>query len=426
MIRPGLPLKIGPVDVSKVGLVVLSSPLHSPEEVANLKARLIARLNSSGEVRVEELAEPDGHGRLPLQAALILTGGVEREGLELAAKLDDPVILLAHPWHNSLPAALELLARLRREGRKGRIIYGEDEELARQLALQARAVAAWRGFVGSRIGLIGRPSDWLVASQVEPARLRELGLEPVELEVEELLARVRALASRSFAREAEELERGATDRGELRPDRETIEGAIRIYHALRGLAEEHKLSALTVRCFDLIGPLRNTGCYALARLNDEGLTAGCEGDLQALLSMHLARLLTGRAAFMGNLARVDREREGLLLAHCTCPLSLGSSYELRSHFESSLGLGLAVRLYSSRATAFRIGGERFDRLFLAEGTIVPGGPEEGLCRTQVALKLDRPELVDGLLEGPLGNHLVLLLGDQGALIEALFKTYLQR
>jgi hypothetical protein len=44
--------------------------------------------------------------------------------------------------------------------------------------------------------------------------------------------------------------------------RETIEGAIRIYHALRGLAEEHRLSALTVRCFDLIGPLRNTGCYA--------------------------------------------------------------------------------------------------------------------------------------------------------------------
>lgn len=413
------------MDVNKVGLVVLSSPLHDSEEVDELKRRLIAHLNSSGAVRAEELASPDPEGQFPLQAVLVLTGGVERAGLELAAKLEDPLILLAHPWQNSLPAAVELLARLRQEGRRGQIIYGDGSELAGRLALQARAAAAWRKFVGSRVGLIGCPADWLVASSIKPERLGELGLELVELEVEELLARVRALASCSFAREAEELEQGATDRGELRPrpDRETIAGAIRIYHALRELAEEHKLSALTVRCFELIGLLRNTGCYALSRLNDEGLTAGCEGDLQALLSMHLGRLLTGRAAFMGNLARVDRT--GLLLAHCTCPLSLGSSYELRSHFESSLGLGLAARLPSSRATVFRIGGERFDRLFLAEGAIRPWEPEEGLCRTQVALELDRPELVDKLLEEPLGNHLVLLLGDQGALIGALFRTYLQ-
>jgi L-fucose isomerase-like protein len=414
--------------VDKVGLRALGSSLHGNEGITALKEKVIAGLNASGKVLVEEATGAGGD--LALQGLLILTGGVEEEALEAAALLEEPILIVAHPWHNSLPAALELLARLRQEGRQGLILYGEAEQVASQLALHARVQAAWREFVHSRVGLVGRPSDWLVASGVEPARLRELGLELVELELGEVLARVRALEGRSFAKEAEELERGASRLGEL--DRETIEGAIRIYHALRGLAEEHRLSALTVRCFDLIGPLRNTGCYALARLNDEGLTAGCEGDLQALLSMHLARLLTGQAAFMGNLARV--ERAGLLLAHCTCPLSLGSScsqehaiaFELRSHFESSLGLGLAARLPSARATVFRIGGEGFDQLFLAEGSILPHEPEEGLCRTQVALELDRPELIDELLTCPLGNHLVLILGEHRALLEALFQTYLRR
>ncbi|MCR4404060.1 MAG: hypothetical protein NUW06_01980 [Candidatus Acetothermia bacterium] len=392
--------------------------MHKKGELAALKAQLIAGLNAAGEVLVEESS---GAKRdLTPEGLLILTGGVEREALEAARALREPIVILAHPRHNSLPAALEVLARLRQEGRQGLLLYGEPDQVAARLALQARVAAAWRKFAGSRLGLIGRPSDWLVASGVKPERLRELGIELVELDTAELLGRVRALEGRAFDNDLRKLRQGRLRRPEV--DHETLAVAIRVYHGLRELAEEHGLSALTIRCFDLIESLGNTACYALSRLNDEGITAGCEGDMQALLSMHLGRLLTGQPAFMGNVAQLDLAKCQVLLAHCTCPLALASSHELRSHFESGRGVGIAARLHPGPATLFRIGEEELSRLFVAQGMIRPREPEEGLCRTQVLIELERPP--EELLEAPLGNHHVLLLGRHREELEALFHTYL--
>ena len=40
--------------------------------------------------------------------------------------------------------------------------------------------------------------------------------------------------------------------------------------------------------FDIVKTCGTTSCLALALLNDEGIVAGCEGDMQTLLSMFLA------------------------------------------------------------------------------------------------------------------------------------------
>lgn len=51
--------------------------------------------------------------------------------------------------------------------------------------------------------------------------------------------------------------------------RKYVEGAINIYAALKSLVAEYDLSGLTLRCFDLLDALGNTGCLALALLNSE-------------------------------------------------------------------------------------------------------------------------------------------------------------
>lgn len=61
--------------------------------------------------------------------------------------------------------------------------------------------------------------------------------------------------------------------------------AFKFYLALKDIVKERKLNYVSVRCFDIIAPLKTTGCIALSRLNDEGIIAGCEGDLPSTLSM---------------------------------------------------------------------------------------------------------------------------------------------
>jgi L-fucose isomerase-like protein len=186
--------------------------------------------------------------------------------------------------------------------------------------------------------------------------------------------------------------------------------------------DEHRLSACTLRCFDLVKRLKNTGCYALSRLNDEGIPAGCEGDLQSLFSLYLAHLVSGTTAFLANIADVDAQRGIVGVAHCMCPLSMAPSYAIRSHFESGLGVGIAGSIAQGPCTLFRLGGERLSQLFVREGAITESTLREDLCRTQVRVAVDGP--VADLLTAPLGNHHILLAGRHRNTIERFFERYL--
>ena len=55
----------------------------------------------------------------------------------------------------------------------------------------------------------------------------------------------------------------------------------------------------------MIEKLGTTGCLALALLNDEGIPAGCEGDLQSIFTLLIAKTLTGQAGFMANPAFIN-------------------------------------------------------------------------------------------------------------------------
>jgi L-fucose isomerase-like protein len=118
----------------------------------------------------EQLADP-----APLFYFLVI-GGTESAVLRLweersTSNSDEPVFLLAHPSHNSLPASLEVLARLQQDGVSGRIFFLKapgDAAGYRQVADAVHDVEARRALRQARIGCVGKPSDWLVASTPAP------------------------------------------------------------------------------------------------------------------------------------------------------------------------------------------------------------------------------------------------------------------
>jgi len=347
---------------------------------------------------------------------LMVTGGTE--GLLLNWNTErnkyiknEPVCLLAHPTHNSLPASLEVLARIQQDDMKGQIFYSNgpnDKNVFNQLEKALHNLEVLFALKRMRIGLVGTPSDWLVASNPNPETLKKIwGPTVVPISMEEMKESLQTVNPESIKTIFESLVNGAKEIRE--PSQTDLEENVKVYIALKQVIEKYNLDVISVRCFDLVLDQKTTGCFALAQLTDEDIIAGCEGDLVSTLSMLWTSKLLGQIPWMANPAQLNEDNNTLWLAHCTVPRSIVEEYTLRSHFESGIGVGIQGTITDGPVTLLRIGGKNLDKLWLVEGEIMQSGNSEDLCRTQVEVKLISDSVKD-LLQSPLGNHLILVKG----------------
>ena len=420
--------------MSEFSYAVVSSILHDRAAIESIFSAFEPFFTKLGGSRTPL---DRGAGEMP-PFFFILTGGTEGIVLEYLRSLPPPasakpfpLVLIAHTRHNSLPAALEIAAKARQEGGSAILIQLRSPEdpaagasLRDAIALN-RAVAAMRS---SRIGAIGDPSDWLIASNQGAsavaaswgAALESVNLGELKAGIEETRRRDASSRGRTAAGAAAENSlsegmsafiEGADYRKE--PAAEDFYKSDTIYRALRSLADRRGLDALTLRCFDILSLDGSTGCYALSRLADDGIDAGCEGDVPSILALRWMRLLTGKPAWMANPSEiVADEGEGrgkFLLAHCTVPRSLLASYGVRSHFESGRGVAVAGKFAPCPVTLARIGGKGLDEAWVAEGRLESSPSDEGLCRTQAVIILDSGDIAR-FLATPLGNHIVVGFG----------------
>ena len=201
--------------------------------------------------------------------------------------------------------------------------------------------------------------------------------------------------------------------------RASFPGASKIYSALKSIVADYRLGGLTIRCFDLLTSVHNTGCLALSRLNSEGIPSGCEGDIPALLSMAITNSVTGVSGFQANPSRIDVETGEILFAHCTIPFNMVSSYAFDTHFESGIGVGIRGHFDEGPVTVFKVSGD-LRRSFIAEGTLLRNQAEPDLCRTQVVLRLS-PEEARYFLTNPIGNHHIIMPGHHAAVLKEILQ-----
>ena len=176
---------------------------------------------------------------------------------------------------------------------------------------------------------------------------------------------------------------------------------------------------MTLRCFDLLTAVENTGCLALALLNAEGIPAGCEGDVPTLVTMAVGYALTGHCGFQCNPSRIDPQTGELLLAHCTIPMDMIRSYSFNTHFESGIGIAIHGEMPEGDATIFKLSGD-LSRNFVCKANLTGNPYEKSLCRTQITMKVDQAKAIcqDYFLTSPIGNHHVVFTGNLCELFKA--------
>ena len=345
--------------------------------------------------------------------SLVFVGGGGTEGKIRAVyeKLYQPVYLITTNGNNSLAAAMETLSFLNQQGIAGEIIHGDDEAMARRILVLYRVTQARERIRHFTVGRVGKPSDWLISSDVDAEKSLEInGIKVVDITMEEFFAQI--------ARAEYEDNRFTRELKEKGYDPETMEKSLQIYGALKRLCQKYGLDGVTVRCFDLLGPQHNTGCAALAILNSEGIYGGCEGDLPALISMCILGELSGQPVFMANPSRISRERNEIIFAHCTLPLSMPVSYSLMTHYESGLGVAFRGVLPAGPVTVFKCSG-LLDRYFVSRGQLLENLQDDRLCRTQIRLHLE--ESVEYFFNKPIGNHHLIVCGDYADMVAEFFR-----
>ena len=375
-----------------IAIYTLTSELHDEQAVNAVTKEFLGGIGIGYELKGSNYAD---YGESTLSLIYVRTGGTEGVFLRLLPDLLKkshrpfyrPFYLLTSGKSNSLAASMEILSYLNQHQLRGEIIHGSMEYIAKRIQLLERIEKVHRALKGVRLGVIGKPSDWLISSHADKDQVKErLGIDLIDVPMQILL-------------------NGIKQRGN-------------IYNALKDIIETYQLQGFTLRCFDLLTTVKDTGCMPLAKLNAEGYVAGCEGDVPAMLSMMITRAVTGVSGFQANPANINPETGELLFAHCTIPLDMVERYELDTHYESGIGTGIRGYMKEGPVTIFKIAGD-LSRCFIAEGELVENQSKPDLCRTQQIIRLSDKQQASYFLTNPIGNHHIIMQGHQGELLKSI-------
>ena len=185
------------------------------------------------------------------QVVAVLTGGTEAQFVDLVKQkkidLKRPVYLLVSGYSNSLAAAFEILSFIRQRNGIAKVMTHAKDTVFPDVSetdslTRTPLEKVLKNEKKQRLGIIGKPSDWLIASQVDYKQvLKEMNIELVDIPIEEV-----------------------SSLGEVDPG---MPGALAIYDRVKELIAKYKLDGVTLRCFDLLTTVKNTGCIAMSKLN---------------------------------------------------------------------------------------------------------------------------------------------------------------
>lgn len=402
-----------------LALYTLTSPLHDEAAVNAVSGAFISEIEDSLGIRFDFRGNDfSGYGESDLDIIFVRTGGTEGLFKEIFPTLDGNILLLTSGKSNSLAASLEIMSYLNQQGCKGEILHGSVSYISERINVLAKVSEAKKSLNGKNLGIIGEPSDWLISSDADKKAVKEkLGINLLDINIQELVEETGKVET--YPHEVQtirkELEENASE-----AVRKYAEGALKIYVALKNIITKYNLSGLTLRCFDLLDSVGNTGCLALAMLNSEGIPSGCEGDVPALLTMAIGQALTGSCGFQANPSRIDPQTGELLLAHCTIPFNMILSRSFNTHFESGIGVAVHGEMPVGDATIFKVSGD-LNRSFCTEADLLSNQYENNLCRTQINLRLkENPQetCTEYFLKNPVGNHHIVFSGAHKEIFEA--------
>jgi hypothetical protein len=324
----------------KINILLFESLLHKENLITTERQAIIDCFKNFGFVKIYKQEEFDNFISVSTNNSInilyILTGGTEEAFLKKASTLCRPFILLSDSYSNSLAATLEICTYLSNNKIEHyhinapiNIANSFEDKIKKTLELLDFNATNYMDCIkGSKIGLIGNASPWLIASNINKEKIAtENNIQFIDIPISKIVEEYSKLHSQINDEDRNQLVKQFSHYLIKGRDITDLTDAIILYKTIKKICINEHLDAITIKCFELLTPCNTTACLALALLNDEGIISGCEGDIPAMISMLAVYKKYNKKSFMVNPSSIDDEQFTIDLSHCTIPLSLTTSYK---------------------------------------------------------------------------------------------------
>ena len=348
----------------------------------------------------------------------IATWSEDHHLLDLLSYIDKPVILRAYPAVDtgSLCCAHQIGAVFTDIGKKYEFVYGEPDDASCVEKVKSIATAyALKNTMGQvRVGAIGGRVKGMTEIAYDEFSIKEkLGARVVNLDEKEMTEKVAAISDA----EAEKLLEEKKDM--LKPctvlsTKESMLESIKYYSAMRQLADEYDLSAMSVKCYTTyMGKV----CLGYSILAEEGIMAACEGDVTNALTMQMLYELSGKPVNNTDLLYLDEKKNTILFAHCgSSGFSIAEGeIQLAPVRLAETGVCCKFLMKPGKVTLVNIcgHGEKF-RLSTLVGEAIPCGME--FPGNPMVVKFEKPveQINEEIMANGIGHHWMIGYGDFSA------------
>ncbi|MCL4440196.1 MAG: L-fucose/L-arabinose isomerase family protein [Firmicutes bacterium] len=420
----------------KIGLVMLGRPFFDMPLANDFFARVKETLQEAGvaaEVIEEPVTVPQEVVALARKlkemdlAAIIAVQGTFTDAaliLNLAGNVDLPLLIWAvkeEPTGERLRlnsfCGLNLGAHaLTAAGKKFKGVYGNpgSPKVEQEVLAFIKAAGAVQWLKGKRIGLVGhRPAGYYTSNFNEVDLFSTLG---VAVDYISLLEVFTLAGEIDLTGESALLIAGLAGYDQV--DTGAAQKSLRAYLALKKIIAAKSLDAVAVECWpDFMAAYGGAACFSLGQLNDDGIVAACEADVNGAVTMLLGQYWSDQATFLADLVIGEEEKNELTFWHCgAAPRSLMATNARATagvHPNRKIPLSLYFPLREGKVTISRLSPDKNGklRLLLGKGTGLQAPMLFSGNTLPVRLETPVGPALDTILSKGFEHHYVLTYGD---------------
>ena len=170
-----------------ITIYTLTSPLHDEQSVTASTHLFLSSLGIDYDMCGSDFST---YGQSILDLIYVRTGGTENIFRQLLPQIQSsgkPVLLLTSGTSNSLAASMEILSFLQQNNMQGEILHGQPQYIIRRISELQQLAQARRMLQGCRLGVIGKPSDWLISSASNYRTVRnKFGIDLIDIPLNEI------------------------------------------------------------------------------------------------------------------------------------------------------------------------------------------------------------------------------------------------